>query len=165
MIGITRMLGPSVYFPPPVEKSTNVLLSETRYLEALTHSSRNHGVAGAEKGSPDGREVASSSAAAAADLVLPRSINSDGVSRRAESKGESTFFFSARREGERLRGGRGRYYSSTAERSSPRRVWLVTCSGSEFRGRRPGVFPEKKNAADRKKTQPALHGCKPGPPG
>jgi len=50
-------------------------------------------VAGAEKGSPDGREVASSSAAAAADLVLPRSINSDGVSRRAESKGESTFFF------------------------------------------------------------------------
>jgi len=86
------MLGPSVYFPPPVEKSTNVLLSETRYLEALTHSSRNHGVAGAEKGSPVGWEVASSSATAAADLVLPRSINGDGVSRRAESKGESTFF-------------------------------------------------------------------------
>jgi hypothetical protein len=90
-------------------------------LEVLTHSSRNHGVAAAEKGSPDGREVALSSATAAADLVLPKSINGRRRFRRAKQRGiDFLLFFSARREGERLRGRRGRYYSSTAERSPAR---------------------------------------------
>jgi len=81
VIAITRMLGQSLYFPPPAEKSTSVLLSKSRYLEALTHSSRNHGVAGAEKSRRDEAEVDSDVRATAAALVLPKSINGVGASR------------------------------------------------------------------------------------
>jgi len=63
------------------KSSQTAHLSKSRYLEALTHSSRNHGVAGAEKSRRDEAEVDSDVRATAAALVLPKSINGVGASR------------------------------------------------------------------------------------
>jgi len=64
-------------------------------LEAL-----NHGVAGADRGRRAGPEVASDvRATGAAALVLPKSINGVGASRRAKGNGNLSLLFSPRGEG------------------------------------------------------------------